>query len=419
MLFAILTVAFVLRVGLFAVAVQRDAECMLEPDSPTYEGPAVSLLAEGRFARDPAHPDVPELHRTPGYPLFIAAVYAPAGQNRIVLCLVQMLVSLLTITMVYATGRRLAGETAGLVAGSVLALDPISIVASGLVLSETLFVVFVALILWSGVRLVSREEREGRDALALGLALAAAALVRPLGYYLALPMLLGVLTAKSFAGRPWRRQAAVGAAMLLPWVVLIGGWHARNFAVADTTEFSLIKNVDLLMYRAAGVVALRDGTTLEEAQQRLLEDLPSQAGMSQADYGEMLGERAREILTAHPLLVVRVGIAGAVRMFAGPGQASLTGYLSLAAGGTAALLLVGCSAGFLLALYLLVATGCMAALRSRRDGWAHALLLGVALYFVLVSSGPETYARFRLPIMPILAIYAGLGAAWAIRRRNL
>jgi hypothetical protein len=37
------------------------------------------------------------------------------------------------------------------------------------------------------------------------------------------------------------------------------------------------------------------------------------------------------------------------------------------------------------------------------------LLAGVSLYFVLVSTGPQAYSRLRAPIMPLLAIGAGLG----------
>jgi hypothetical protein len=39
----------------------------------------------------------------------------------------------------------------------------------------------------------------------------------------------------------------------------------------------------------------------------------------------------------------------------------------------------------------------------------HIFIWGVLLYFIVVSAGPEAYSRFRVPIMPFLALYAGVG----------
>ena len=64
--------------------------------------------------------------------------------------------------------------------------------------------------------------------------------------------------------------------LLLPAVVILGMWQVRNVRVSGSAEFSQIKNVNLLMYRAAGVVALRDGISLEAARDRLQRELERQ-----------------------------------------------------------------------------------------------------------------------------------------------
>jgi len=43
------------------------------------------------------------------------------------------------------------------------------------------------------------------------------------------------------------------------------------------------------------------------------------------------------------------------------------------------------------------------------------LILVVVVYFLVVTGGPEAYARFRVPLVPLLAAGAGWGAAAAKR----
>jgi hypothetical protein len=55
--------------------------------------------------------------------------------------------------------------------------------------------------------------------------------------------------------------------------------------------------------------------------------------------------------------------------------------------------------------------------REEKARWvSHAFVGWVLLYHVLVAAGPEAYARFRVPIMPLLALYAGRGAIVAVAK---
>ncbi|MBE7560729.1 glycosyltransferase family 39 protein [bacterium] len=411
-LWAVLAVALALRLGAFSLAVGRDPACMLEPDSPTYEGPAQALLAHGRFARVPETPETPELHRTPGYPLFIAGVYALAGPNHIALGLAQIALSLVPIIVVHRLGRRVWNQRAGRCAALLLALDPISLITAGLILSETAFTAVLALAMLSGVRLLEAQHAAQLRAWLFGLLLALAALVRPLAYYLIFPVVAGVVIAQQRVHGRWSRSLFVVLAVLAPWLLLVGGWQARNYYVAGSPEFSLIANLDLFLYRAAGVVALQEGESLEEAQARLLGELPEGEKLSEAERSAWYGRRAREILLAHPVAALRMTLSGAGRMLVGPGLALAREYFSLGTRRLARAVGFGL-AGFTLVHLGVVYAGIALALwglrRKTPDGWVHALLVGTVLYFIALSSGPETYARFRAPIMPLFCLYAGAG----------
>src|SRR5215208_7180102 len=57
------------------------------------------------------------LKRTPGYPLFMAAVFDAFGINLEPVVLVQHLFGIATALLAYDCARRIAGRTAGLLAG--------------------------------------------------------------------------------------------------------------------------------------------------------------------------------------------------------------------------------------------------------------------------------------------------------------
>jgi hypothetical protein len=72
----------------------------------------------------------------------------------------------------------------------------------------------------------------------------------------------------------------------------------------------------------------------------------------------------------------------------------------------------------LLASYVIIVFGAVAAFRSRRFLGGHLFALGLAVYILAVSAGPEARYnsdRFRVPTFPILALFLALGIVTAIR----
>ena len=65
---------------------------------------------------------------------------------------------------------------------------------------------------------------------------------------------------------------------------------------------------------------------------------------------------------------------------------------------------------YLLVLYTCVAFGVWEVARHEKRLWAsHAFIWWLILCLVVLAAGPEAYARFRVPVMPLLALYAGRG----------
>src|SRR5690606_5693757 len=165
----------------------------------------------------------------PGYPLVVgvltglarllpgeaSAFHVAIGTN--------VVLSLATVALVFALGRRLAGERVGLVAAAVVGLWPNLIVHTGVVLTETLYlfllVVLLLVLLASGP--VARSPGL-RRLVVVGALLGASVLVRPIS--LVLVPLLPLLWWRSGARTAMLRTGTVVAGVAL--VVL--PWTARN-----------------------------------------------------------------------------------------------------------------------------------------------------------------------------------------------
>ena len=220
--------------------------------------------------------------------------------------------------------------------------------------------------------------------------------------------------------------------LLLPAVVILGTWQVRNLRVSGSAEFSQIKNVNLLMYRAADVVARRDGIPLEAARDRLQRGVERQhPDLTGARLLDASGAEARRILRAEPLLAARGFAEGFARMMLVPGENALLEVLGVdqptgPAGDLVRLdfpsfvrtWVVGRPGEFLLFVFALVHLAVMYGLatialwRLPRQTMAVRVVVVAGmliLYLVVLSSGPEAYPRFRVPIAPLLAMLAGVG----------
>lgn len=406
----------------------------LRPDSQSYVDSARALVELGRFAVSPDSPNLAQTVRTPGYPAFIAAVYAIFGETNLPVLLAQIVLSVAAIGLVYLLGRILWSSTVAVISAIVLALDSSSFLYSQMVLTETLFTFVLVLTVWAAVRVVLVERPSRLSAVVVGLGLAGQALIRPVGYYLILVFLLTLLVRIAAANHKRELSIAV-LLMLLPWVLLVGGWQLRNWLLTGSSEFSHIRGINLLYYRGADIVARRDGVSLETARTIIEEKLGDTGDMSHAELGEMYTREGLKLIGSNPSLFFSSALNGAVRMLFIPGAGGVLEYLGMPVereGAMGDLLristvdyvkkwLVGNPVQFiafvLTELYLLCVYGFAAAgawyslIRERSSRLAHSLLLGTVLYFLIISAGPEAYARFRVPIMPFLALYAGCGVA--------
>jgi len=164
--------------------------------------------------------------RAPGYPIFLAGCYAVGLDTPRAIHAVQCIVGAATCLLILLLGRRLYGETVGLIAGAISAVYPFFIYYTGTVLSEILFVAgFVGLLLCL-VHLGRMLDKPGSKYLwsAVGTGAVAGLLILLrssllLFPFFLLPFWLMRAESRKKATLSWIVMTAAIGVTLLPWVI--------------------------------------------------------------------------------------------------------------------------------------------------------------------------------------------------------
>jgi 4-amino-4-deoxy-L-arabinose transferase-like glycosyltransferase len=208
-------------------------------DSRFYANIAENWLQHGIYGVTNSGTIMPTLSRLPGYPAFLAAVFAIFGiENFRAVLLVQVLFDLATCFLIADLARRLLSERAAKAAFLLAALCPFLANYAAAALTETLEIFFTTLALdlaLCGLGIGDAELRgRGRYWLGCGLAIGAGILLRPdggillaaIGGYLIWMLLRSLRPGTNrLQGRPgaWVRAGvlvAVGATVpLVPWTI--------------------------------------------------------------------------------------------------------------------------------------------------------------------------------------------------------
>ncbi len=434
----VLLVAFGVR--LIALWAAADAVPLL--DERTYTQRAHALL-DGRgflgsyqsWVRHPTGmlseiPQYPGAWQPPGQTVFMAGVMAVSGRSVFAVKLVQVLLSTLSVALVYALGRAWFDARAGLAAAWLAALYPNLIAFSHYLWSETLFVLLLLLGLFALTR--SRRGPPGvGDALLGGVALGLCALTRGT-LFLFLPVLAAWLVWAQRAR--WRTALARAALVVGVATLLIVPWSARNTALHGGFVW-IDTNAPYNLWRGNGPdtfahrhdpatpryrwplsripIAPVDNRTgrrlVDEAKQALGSEAPtdleiighaSDAAWAsiRSDPGTFLARvptRLVDLWNPSSFVVRHVGV-GAY----GPVPPAVAAALIWAA-----------ILGYLGVMALAGAGAWLA--RRRAETWLVLLFAGTVSGVSALAFG---LTRFRLPVMPLLMVLAGLALARWLER---
>lgn len=365
------------------------------PDSQTYIEPARSMLAGHGFLRAGG---IIETFRTPGYPLFLMLF-----RSFTTVIVVQHLMNVALALAIYLFARQRFSRGIAIAAAVIFALDTPAIHYANKVLTETLFTLGLFALIW--LVLLPRSYM-----VLNGLLAGALVLVRPAAVLYFAVLAIVFMRRKGIA-------LFVVASLLLPL-----GWAVRNKARTGVFAISDVAGINMLLHRAAPSLAIFDDyeffAALKDRQDELSADadteiertlhIASAGDLNPAQHAMWFGKIGRRIALQHPFGLAMVLIRGvSVNLFDSDAEA-MTMVSRVPESLLQIVLDVWTHAITLLALLGI----CIVWRRDRVLALFFALTVA---YFVVISAGSEAEARFRVPIVPVMAIAAAVGAD-AIRR---
>ncbi len=222
----------------YRLLIWRHTQVYLYGDMYRYDAMARHLLLNGYMGIG-AKPDA---YYTPGYSLFLAAVYLlsmwthggkllPIAHVAHEVFFVQQIFSLVNLVLVYALGTLLKNRYTGIAAALIAALYLPNSFVGELLLSENLFIPFLLLSVLTAY-LALLNQRYSLYVLA-GIVLGLATLVRPFILPIIVLYLLGIWwqarTGRISSDKPYRQGLYFAVALIIGTVLALLPWWIRNF----------------------------------------------------------------------------------------------------------------------------------------------------------------------------------------------
>lgn len=219
-------------------------------DSRIYADLAINWLRHGIYGITASRAIVPTYIRLPGYPAFLAVVFAFFGDNSFrAVFLLQIAVDLGTCFLIADLSRRIAGGRSARAAFLLAALCPFLANYASAALTETLEIFFTALALdlaMAGLEVLPQVRF--RNWIGCGLAIAACIYMRPdgglllpaIGFYLLFLLLRGFRAnaGRKLAENIFTQKSVIWAGLTLAFFSLVPllPWTVRNLHTLHTLE---------------------------------------------------------------------------------------------------------------------------------------------------------------------------------------
>jgi len=378
-------------------------------------------------------PQYPGSLQAPGYPAFLAAAMTVGGRSPVAGRVAQALLSVLVVYWVFLLAERWLGAREARIAALVCALYPNLIAFSHLLWAETLYLTLLLPALWllSSGRGADAQLPTPRASLLAGALLGAAALTR--GSTIALAPLLVVWL---LLANPRARGAALGRAALLvaAAALIVLPWTLRNYRVHDgfvlidtNAAFNLWRGNTPRTFQTRGEPSTRhfewpfESIPLrpvgDVAAAHLVKDAMRATGASQMSDLEIaryarhsslhfIADEPVAFLSRARLKLVDVWNPTSFLMR----HFEVGGYGPVSPG---ARHLISAAAVISYLLVMALATVGLFLARGQPEAWLVLLMVALASG---ISAAAFGLTRFRLPLIPLLAIFAAHALVWVAAR---
>ncbi len=420
------------------------------PDCLDYVLLGENLLLHGQFSRSTQPPYLPDMVRTPIYPVFAGALEL-AGRAGAIYC-AQIVLQAASCVLLFLLVKSFFGPRPAFWAAALFATDLVLAVNNFWPMSESLFLFLVLASAAVALPvLLSPGDEDDSDCrgwrcrgwriVGGGLLLGAAILTRPAGLYLPLVYSVGCLGIGLYQKR-LGTAVRMAAVLLLISLIPPALWIARNTVTFSVSKLTAVETNNMLYFVGAGAYQVRHGVGLEEAQAMIAEEFDvapysevQNAHASDRSVAELnaelravqwdvLGKYPAQLALSSVMALAKASFSHATgqlaemlgRQWVAPGTRSLVLHPMAAAkrlwqnGPVLAAAFIWQLAHVIVALGTAL-FGLTCVMRDRQTRMVGLVLLAVLGYFYLIVAmfGFEAYWRCRVPVLPFLYVFSGYG----------
>lgn len=212
-------------------------------DAVHYDTIALNI-AEGRgFSLSSSEPFIPTMFREPGYPYFLAGVYAIFGKNPNVVKSMQIVLFLLIVLLTYFLSREIFGNRVARYATLAVAFCPTLANYTSYILSEVLFTFLILASTYCLVRFA--KDGKNRWIILSGVLFALSALTKSIMLLVFIAIMVAFISAakgiRGFIGSYLRKYFL----FLAVFILVIAPWSLRNKTLFNTYNITVRQGMAL------------------------------------------------------------------------------------------------------------------------------------------------------------------------------
>lgn len=369
------------------------------PDSEGYLSLASNL--HGAYFNQNMEFNELTLLRTPGYPLFLAVL----NSNKILVIATQLILHIVITFLTLFISKLTLGisnSKTGILAFLIVQIEISMLVYSYLILTEILFTCVLMVLLYLILKTMKNEKFSISSIGFFTLLLFLLLMIRPIGIAIsAIFMILIVLVQNK-------------KVFIYLFTIVLGlslSYSTYNLITKHVFTMSTSQNFYLFIYQGVASKSLTIGENLEsvsDAEVALRDSLLGD-GATYSQIDSYNRNRALNLITENKVSFLKLNASGIFKLLYSPNRTELIKLLSdgnrIKFSENISNLIIFLAASI---TFVISTLGIIGAIKHFRKSDYHRVLAVTLFIFIILSSGANAYARFRVPIAPILSLYCAL-----------
>jgi len=422
----ILLIAFLIRFVYFIAIAILNPDGFYMYDSYGYWQIAFNVKEYGIFSQSYDLPIEPDYYRTPLYPLFILLAESIQIETYPIIIL-QIILGVATCYYTYKLAKLITkNKFIASIAALFIAVDVPSIVMNNIVMTETLFSFLLILSVYTFVSYLKNNSIKllALTALFCGLTI----LCRPIAFFI--PLFFSMFLLYFFRKEKLKSISKIGILLLIS-VLTISPWLIRNKNTFNHYFMSVIREHDMQNYQAAAIYGELNNKSLPESQSILrwktFKAFEGDANKQPYEYARFIEDDAMQIAFANPGILLKHHAIQFAHFFLKPCRAYIDiqlehwgrGYNTIPKNypilkylfehnSKLTISVVFFQLFILLVMYLSIVFGFI--YFKQEKNMLYFFVIGLLVFcFANLTLPYVTESRFRMPVVPYLAIISAAG----------